>query len=85
MLPRGVNRKSADTNYVDLHGNQSYREAQFPRMPAMTSLKANSATPPTTTDEMRVINSLKRDCNITTLPADKGGATVVLGTEEYKE
>ncbi len=51
----------------------------------MTSLKANCATHPTTTDEMRVINSLKRNCNITTLPADKGGATVVLVTEEYKE
>ncbi len=85
MLPRGVKRNSADTNYVDFHGNQSYKEVQFPRMPAVTSLKANSATHPTTADEMRVINSLKRDCNITTLPADKGGATVVLVTEEHKE
>ncbi len=34
---------------------------------------------------MRVNNLLKRQCNITILQADKGGATVVLGTEEYKE
>ncbi len=51
----------------------------------MTSLKANSATHPTTTDEMRVIILLKREYNITILQADKGGATVVLVTEEYKE
>ncbi len=34
-----------------------------------------------TTDEKRAINSLKKDCNITILPADKGGAKVVLDTE----
>ncbi len=34
---------------------------------------------------MRVIILLKREYNITILQADKGGATVVLGTEEYKE
>ncbi len=44
-----------------------------------------NATHPTTTDEKRAINSLKSVCNITILPADNGGAIVVLDTEEYKE
>ncbi len=40
---------------------------------------------PTTTGEERAINSLKRDCYITILTADKGGAAVMLDTEEYKK
>ncbi len=44
-----------------------------------------NATHPTTIGEKKAINSLKRGCNITILPAGKGGATIDLDTEQYKQ
>ncbi len=91
MLPRGLKHNSADVNYVDFHGNLEsiLQRGTIPgdarRGIAESQLRNKNTAHPTTTNEMRVINLLKRDCNIANLPTDKGGATVVRGTEEYKE
>ncbi len=37
------------------------------------------------TGEKRVVISRKRDLNVTIPPADKGGTTIVLNTEEYRD
>ncbi len=84
----------ADANYVDVLGNlESILQGSTIledvcsdiRNIAASQLRNKNATHPSTTDEKRAIYSLKKDCNITILPAEKGGATVVLDTEEYKE
>ncbi len=91
MLPCGLKHNSAGATYVDRLRNlmSILQRSTIPEDArsdiAGSQLRNKNTTHSTTTDEMIVIYSLKRDCNITILPADKGGATFVLGTEEYEE
>ncbi len=84
----------AGVNYVDFLGNLEsiLKSSTIPedvrtdtRSIAASPLWNKNATHPTTTHEKRAIYSLHRDLNITILPADKGGTTVVLDKEEYNE
>ncbi len=94
MLSRGLKYNPADANNVDflenlesiLQGSTISEDVCSDiRNIAASQLRSKNATYTTTTNEKRAINSLKKGCNITILPADKGGATVVFDTDEYEE
>ncbi len=51
---------------------------------AASQLRNNNPSHPTTAEEKRAITSLKNDPNITIVPTDKGGATVITDKEDYK-
>ncbi len=47
-------------------------------------MRNDNPSHPTTVEEKRAITSLKYDPNITIVPADKGGAPVIMDKEDYK-
>ncbi len=93
ILSRGLKFNSADANYIDFLGNLEsiLQSSPIPeearadiRSIAASQLRNNNPSHPTTVEEKRAITSLKNDPNITIVPADKGGATVIMDKEDYK-
>ncbi len=92
-LSSGLKFTSADANYIDFLGNLEsiLQSSPIPeearadiRSIAASQLRNNNPNHPTTVEEKRAITSLKNDPNITIVPADKEGATVIMHKEDYK-
>ena len=63
--------------------SKGQKEVCFAKM--VSHIKSHNIRKKTVILERTAINELKRDKSITILPADKGRATVVLDSSEYKE
>ncbi len=94
MLSKGMKYNYSDSNYLDflaslesilLTGDFNEDDRFIIRNSTVQALKDRKQFSSLSFEEKKALKNLKTDKNIIILPADKGGATAILNSSDYKQ